>query len=746
MEEIRQRLKMAMAAAGIVVWDSTVVEGSVERGTVHWSAEGALLLGLPGVPVDQGFPDFLRFVHPDDRAALLRTIQHCVDRRLDYDLAYRIVTASGRLRWLHAKASVVLDADDKVRGTLGLLWDVTAAQEAALRTERERDLAQVTLDAIGDAVLTTDRTGRVQFMNRVAEHLTGWPLRHADGRDIGQVLQIVDELDGAPQPNPVHRCLQTGETVSVSAHSELLALDGRRVAVEDTVAPIWSRGGELLGSVTVMRDVSHERQLKRQLSWHASHDPLTGLVNRREFEHLVAQAVATARADGHQHALLYLDLDRFKLVNDTCGHGAGDVLLQLLARMLQTQLREADVLARLGGDELGVLLMYCPLPRARAIAEDMRQAVKEFRFSWDGRTFDIGASSGLAPIEAGSKAMTELLIAADQACYLAKEQGRNRVQVYHESHAILGQRHGEMLWITRLNEAFERRMFRLFAQPIVPLQGDGPGHAEVLVRLAATADAGAGPGDGQLILPGAFIPAAERYDMMPAIDRWVVEHVCAHLQEEPGELSVNLSGVSLNDEHMLGFITEQFSRYGIDPAAICFEITETAIIANLVKAQEFMAGLRRLGCRFSLDDFGSGLSSFAYLKSLPVDYLKIDGVFIRDIANNHINRAMVAAINEVGHVMGICTVAEYVEDGATLEQVRALGLDFAQGYAVGALRPLARTPGAPAPDTAAPDLPVPDPPVPDVPVPDVPVPDLPVPDPAPPEGAPPAAAPPDAPA
>jgi diguanylate cyclase (GGDEF)-like protein len=491
--------------------------------------------------------------------------------------------------------------------------------------------------------------------------------------------------------------LNLKQAISVSSQNQLVTRDHRHVAVEESAAPIWSDTGELLGAVVVFRDVSHERKLTKQLSWNASHDTLTGLINRREFEVQIATALHSAKEDGHVHALLYMDLDQFKIVNDTCGHSAGDLLLQLLSKMLQTQMRDSDILARLGGDELGVLLPHCPPDQALLIADDLRQSIKNFRFVWDDHTFELGVSIGVVEINHNSKSMTELLIAADQACYLAKERGRNRVHLYQESDLRLARRQGEMLWVSRLNEAFEHQYFRLYAQPIVGLGEQDGAHDEVLIRIQ--------PGKGDLILPGAFIPAAERYDMMTAIDRWVIRAVCRHMQNmrdslgaeqayiedrqpAPAQYSVNLSGTSLGDEGLHDYIVEQFVEHDIAPEQICFEITETAVIANLLKAQTFMAGLKALGCRFSLDDFGSGLSSFAYLKALPVDFLKIDGIFIRDIATNAINRALVKAINEVGHVMGISTVAEYVEDEPTLEVVRELGLDYAQGYAVGLLRPL----------------------------------------------------------
>jgi diguanylate cyclase (GGDEF)-like protein/PAS domain S-box-containing protein len=560
----------------------------------------------------------------------------------------------------------------------------------------------VTLSSIGDGVITTDAHGCTQYLNRIAEQLTGWTSSLAQGRDVAQVLHLIDEASGEEFENVATKCLRLKQSVGISNRSLLVTRDGRKIAVEDSAAPIWSHEGEVLGVVTVFHDVSHERKLAHQLSWQAAHDALTGLINRREFESEVGHALASAKNDGHQHVLLYLDLDRFKVLNDTCGHSAGDLLLRLLTKLLLENLRDSDILARLGGDELGILLPHCPLPQAVSIAGQIRQAIRDFRFVWEGRGFELGASIGLVEIDENSKSVTELLIAADQACYMAKEQGRNRVHRYQESDVMLAERHGQMLWVARLNEAFALERFRLFAQPIVALDKGAGAHAngshdEVLVRIAN--------GSGGLIMPGAFIPAAERYDMMGSIDRWVIRHVCQHLAREneagrraeldgaakpalPEQYSINLSGVSLNDDAMLDFIVEQFHQYGIAPYRVCFEITETAIIANLPKAQLFMEKLRQLGCRFSLDDFGSGLSSFAYLKSLPVDYLKIDGIFIRGIAANEVNRAMVKAINEIGHVMGIWTVAEYVEDEPTLDAVREIGIDYAQGYAVGALRPL----------------------------------------------------------
>lgn len=687
MDIIKRRLELALDAAHMAIWDSTVVGGQVLESMIHWSAAGARLTGLDGHRLDQPFGEFFDFVHPDDRLIMLREMQAQVDKCEPYEVSYRIIRADGELRWLRAKAQTLCENGVAV-GTLGIIWDETARKVQEHELHDQRKLAEITLASIGDAVITTDSKGRVTLLNRVAENLTGWSDDEAKGKDIGHLFRLVDERSEQELEIPVYKCLQSRQAIGVSNHCQLISRDARRIAIEDSVAPIWSPEGCLMGTVAVFRDVSHERELAREIRWQASHDALTGLINRREFESLVANALFGAREEGQHHALLYMDLDRFKIVNDTCGHAAGDVLLQMLAHVLQRHMRDSDVLARLGGDELGVLLNHCRLQRAHELAEGLRQAVKDFRFVWADRTFDLGVSIGLVEIAPDSTTTTELLTAADQACYLAKESGRNRIHVYRESDVLQARRQGELQWVARLKDALSLGSFQLFAQPIVSLGQNTEMHQEVLLRLPSVSDG--------LILPGAFIPAAERHDLMAPLDRWVITNVCEHLRREQdsylkdpsnealrGLYSINLSGVSLNDEGMLGHVLKQFDTYEIDPRRICFEITETAMIGNLSKAREFMTSLRKLGCLFSLDDFGSGLSSFAYLRSLPVDYLKIDGLFIRDIANNPENRAMVKAINEVGHVMGLQTIAEYVEDKPTLDVVRDLGIDYAQGYGIG---------------------------------------------------------------
>src|SRR5476651_203475 len=693
----QQRLHLALDAARMRIWDSELADGRVALSTVKWDAPGAMLLGLPPELRRQPFRDFLLCVHADDRALVVDTMQAGIDSNGGYEVEYRVLWPDGSLHWLAAKAEVFRDAAGVASDTLGIIWDITARKRDELRRLRERELAETTLRSIGEGVITTDRHGRTEFMNRVAEHLTGWPGELARGRDIRSTLRLIDEAGGPGAEHVALKCLRLRQAINVATSSLLVMRDGGRLAVEESAAPIWADDGELLGTVVVFRDVSHERKLSKQLSWQATHDTLTGLLNRHEFEAAIAAALHSAKHDGHVHALLYLDLDQFKVVNDTCGHSAGDLLLQLLAKLLPAQMRDSDILARLGGDELGVLLPHCPHERALHIADSLRLSIKNFRFVWANNSFELGVRIGMVEINDNSKSTTELLIAADQACYQAKEGGRNRVHRYQESDVRRAQRHGEMLWVSRLNDAFARQAFRLYAQPIVHLNGRPEPHDEVLIRIENS--------EGGLILPGAFIPAAERYDLMTTIDRWVISAVCRHLQSvrdslppelacidgqrpAPAQYSINLSGTSLGDEGLHDYIIEQFVEHAIAPEQICFEITETAVIANLPQAQTFMSRLQALGCRFSLDDFGSGLSSFAYLKRLPVDFVKIDGQFVRDIATDPVNLAMVEAVHRISKVMGMQTIAELVETEAAFERIRAIGVDYCQGYYFGELRPL----------------------------------------------------------
>ncbi len=565
----------------------------------------------------------------------------------------------------------------------------TALTERALFQEKER--AQVTLDSIGDGVITVDAVGRVIYFNPVAEQLTGWRLPEIQGLSLRWAFNAVDAYTHKQIEHPAFDGAVDGATVNVYENVLLISNDGREFDIESSVAPMRNQADQVTGLVLVFRDVTQSRELAKQLAWQATHDQLTSLINRREFDLRLTRLLESTKASGDEHALLYLDLDQFKLVNDTAGHAAGDELLRQLTDRLRAQIQGDDTLARLGGDEFGVLLEHRSLDAALKIANVLRETVQAFRFTCEGRLFEVGVSIGLVPITAQSENPANLLSCADAACYAAKDKGRNRVNVYSPENLDLMQRQNEMLWVTDISKAFEENRFCLYSQPIRFL-GDAPAtarHCEILLRMV---DA-----QGQVILPGAFLPAAERYGLMPVVDRWVIRTLFAAIRNSLDHgsgaqtrriCSINLSGASLNDEYFPDFLRDQIDLYRISPAALCFEITETVAISNLDRVRHFMLELKKAGCRFSLDDFGSGMSSFAYLKDLPVDYLKIDGMFVKNMVKNPIDLAMVEAINRIGHVMGIQTIAEFVEDEAILEKLRGLGVNYAQGYAVGRPAPL----------------------------------------------------------
>ncbi len=563
--------------------------------------------------------------------------------------------------------------------------------EEALFREKER--AQVTLESIADGVVTTDVTGRINYINPVAAELTGWAQAQAHGHALQDVVHLFDEATGAPLEDVYGQVVGGDGHVCLPQDLRLVHRDGRRdFSIEVSAAPLRDREQRLIGAVLVFHDVTELRGMARLMSYQASHDVLTGLPNRREFEAQVEQALRAAAQEGSRHVLMYLDLDQFKVVNDTCGHVAGDELLKQVGSLLQGSIGQTDLLARLGGDEFGVLLNNRELSAARAVAETMKQVIKEFRFAWESRMFDLSVSIGVVAVDRHSRDLGELLSAADAACYVAKDEGRNRVHVYLPDDAVTARRHGEMQWVHRINRAFAENRLHLYYQPIVPLGTGGAEKVscEVLIRMVDEA--------GELVPPMAFIPAAERYQMMTGLDQWVVHEVLAALGRGDSALeafelcSINLSGQSLCDDQFLGHVLGAIVDNDVDPRRLCFEITETAAIANFPRATRLIAELRARGCRFALDDFGSGLSSFAYLKTLAVDFLKIDGEFVRDMAHDPVDYAMVAAINHLGHVMGKKTIAEHVEDQAVVEHLRRLGVDYAQGYAIARPAPLRPVP------------------------------------------------------
>jgi diguanylate cyclase (GGDEF)-like protein/PAS domain S-box-containing protein len=465
--------------------------------------------------------------------------------------------------------------------------------------------------------------------------------------------------------------------------------DGRPTHVSGTLKNI---DAERDARRTLLLGERERRRLARRLRHQAMHDPLTGLANRRGFGHALGALLHSARTAGRRHALCYLDLDHFKVINDSCGHAAGDELLRRLPALLAPHVRGGDTLARLGGDEFAVLLQDCALEQAARAAGALRDAIRDFRFAWQYRSFAVGASIGVVEINAASQGAVSVLGAADAACYVAKDQGPNHVHVSWPHDLAIARRRGELRWVARLKTAIEESRFRLHFMSIAPLAGGPPSHHELLLRLADAR--------GQLVLPGAFLPAAERYQLMPLIDRWVIARAAARLgaavTREPAlarhRFGINLSGESLRDPQLLAFVRDTLARHALPPAMLYFELTETAAVANLGAAAALMGGLRALGCQLALDDFGSGMSSFSYLKQLPVDFLKIDGSFIRDVVSNPVDQAIVRAVHAVGRQMSLPIVAEYVENEAIRDWLAALGIEFGQGYAFGRPAPLEEFP------------------------------------------------------
>ncbi|MDQ3056491.1 MAG: EAL domain-containing protein [Pseudomonadota bacterium] len=546
---------------------------------------------------------------------------------------------------------------------------------------------RITLQSIGDGVICTDTQGFVSYMNPVAERLTGWTSADAAGRPMSEVFHIVNEDTGDPSPSPVDFVLTTGSIGGLALQTTLIARDGTRTAIEDSASAIRDAANGILGVVLVFHDVTQARSIANQMSYQASHDPLTSLINRREFDRRLSEVLVNDGLNDRGHVLLYIDLDQFKIVNDTCGHVAGDELLKQVATILRRSLRNSDDLARLGGDEFGAILTDCPPDSGLRVAEILRKAVMDLRFSWENKPFNIGASIGLVHFNA-DQSQSELLSNADSACYLAKDEGRNRIHVHHEADEASVRRIGELNWTSRIHAALAEDRFALFAQRIIPVSLDAhlSGHYELLVRMRDE--------QGELVPPMAFIPAAERYGMMTKIDRWVVRNAFQALGSARAsgrlgtQFSINLSGLTMGDATFVDFVVEQFAEFGVPPSQICFEITESAAIGNLTTASQFIAKLKALGCQFSLDDFGTGMSSFAYLKTLQVDFLKIDGGFVRDMVDDEIDAAMVDAINRIGHVMGIKTIAEFVENDEILQRLRDIGVDYAQGFGIHAPAPL----------------------------------------------------------
>ncbi|WP_158892834.1 MULTISPECIES: EAL domain-containing protein [unclassified Pseudomonas] len=684
---LRERLQLAIRASNVGIWEwDGRSRQFIADAKVHQ------LYGLPLIDGNYALATWIEALHPEDREASMRLFRASISSLSSYEHEFRIVRRDGVVRWIRSEVIAIESGDGYCR-MVGSNRDVTEHHQLTTALYEEKERLQVTLASIADAVLTTDMDGRILFLNPVAEQLTGWSLADAQGRPHEEVFLIHDSQSDEVLPSPVTRCLCEQTITSLDEGAVLLSRQGERHEVQDSAAPVRTVDGHIIGAVLVFQNVTHARNLQRELSYNASHDALTGLYNRLKFEQELDAAWQQAQAGTTQHALCFIDLDRFKVVNDSAGHAAGDLLLRELGTLLRDSLRGSDAVARIGGDEFALLLRDCDLVQAEAVAEKLIASIGAVRFNWQNRIYDVGASAGIVAITAETRSLAELMSQADVACYTAKHAGRNRAALYRAGSEDVERQHREILMASGLREALEQHRFELHAQVIVPTRATGSTaqHIELLLRLRDV--------QGQLISPATFIPAAERFGLMSSIDRWVVRQVLVELvpwlQERPElHVGINLSGNSLSDPDFLPELLELIAASPLDPQRLLFELTETAVINKLSVASALISQVRERGCRIALDDFGAGLSSFAYLKHFRVDYVKIDGSFIRTLDQDPLDRAIVESINQVAHHLGAETIAEFVESQATFELLSTIGVDYAQGYALGKPLPLREWPGS----------------------------------------------------
>jgi diguanylate cyclase (GGDEF)-like protein/PAS domain S-box-containing protein len=674
--QLEERDALALHGANDGLWDF-----DLDRKTTYFSPRWKSMLGYSDEDIAP-LSDWQELLHPDDVARVHTSLRdHLSGKESLFESVHRLKHRDGVWLWVVSRAKASLDSAGRPRRIVGVDLDVTERKLFEEALFKEKESAQITLQSIGDGVITTDSKCRIEYLNPIAEQLTGWRLEHAQGRLVDEIFRSFHEETCEPLENPLAVAIRRTRAIKSVRPMLLIRRDGNELYIESCASPIRDGSGNVSGGVLVFHDVSESRELNRKLSYHASHDILTGLVNRREFESRLERALKSARARESSFALCHIDLDQFKIINDNCGHSAGDALLGQVGALLKSKIRWRDTVARLGGDEFGVLLESCSLEEAIRNAEALREAIRNYKFVWEERTFRLGASIGVVPLSPENEDVAAVLSAADSACAAAKESGRNRIYSFQENDIDLMRRRREMQWAARINNALEDGRFEIFRQVIQPLQQQHAGlHYELLLRMRDEA--------GKIVAPDQFIAAAERYGLTPNIDRWMIEHALRWLVSEADEreklamCSINLSGQSLGDDKFLPFVIDHFHRSGIDASKICFEITETAAIASFSQANRFIQSLKQLGCRFALDDFGTGLSSFGYLKHFPVDFLKIDGSFVKEILHDPIDREMVRSINEIGHLTGKQTIAEFAENAEIIEMLRSLGVDYAQGYGI----------------------------------------------------------------
>lgn len=684
LERTLERLALATHGGGVGVWDLDLRAGTLAWDDAMWRLHGE----LPGPGQRIRLSGWRRRLLAGERRAAGRALCTALRGGSQLEGEWRLAWPDGSEHVLRVSGRVLRDAAGRALRLSGVCWDVSEQRRLRQQLEEQHELLAVTLQSIGDAVLTTNAQGRVTWLNPVAQRLTGWSAAQARGRSAAEIFQPWREDGSQPLPDPVRRCLDSGQPVRLPAGAQLKARDGRTRAVDDSVAPIRDAAGRVLGAVLVFRDVTQQRRQFDEIRWRASHDGLTGLVNRGEFGQRLARSFERARREGTQHAVLAFDLDRFKLVNDHCGHAAGDAVLRQVAQRLEAGVRARDTVARLGGDEFAALLENCTLGEASRVAQKLCDALDQYRHVQDGQSFRIGVSIGVAPLDGRWPDAETALREADACCMMAKEQGRSRVQVWAPDDAGLRAHQSEQRWAARLQQALDEGRFELDLQRVLPAQGDdddGRLRGELLLRLRER--------DGSRVMPGAFMPAAERFHLAPRLDRWVLGQAVALLQRDGGRriasLSVNLSALTLQDAAFHQEARGLLLQLGPQRAsALCLEVTETAVITRLAEAARFIAQMRALGVRIALDDFGAGASSYSYLKALPVDVLKIDGQFVRALMTDPLDQVAVRSFVDVARTLGLTTVAECVETPEVLLELVRLGVGEVQGFLLHRPEPL----------------------------------------------------------
>jgi diguanylate cyclase (GGDEF)-like protein/PAS domain S-box-containing protein len=671
--EARLRETQRIARLGFWDWDIT-------SDHFVWSEEVHKIFGLDATTLEEnGITAISELIfHPDDRDYVRERVDAVLRGEDPSPIEHRIIRSDGEIRHICVLAEVTRDEHGRAVRLFGTLMDITEQKLAEAALKRSEEMYRALYDENPTMFFTVDREGTIFSVNDYGAKQLGYTRKQLIGRSLFSIFCSEDSQIACKN---LRKCIDSPGKVH---RWELRKLhkDGSTLWVRETARVVY-QSEDVPFALIVCENITKTRQLSEKLSYQASHDALTNLINRGEFERRLSRLIETVSKNNSQHALCYIDLDQFKVINDTCGHVAGDELLRQLGILMQGVVRKRDTLARLGGDEFGILMEHCSLQQANRVATTLLRAIENFRFAWEDRTFVLGASFGLVPIFQSTLSAIEILKRADTACYAAKDAGRNRIHVYKANDETLSERSGEMQWVAQINRALETNKFCLYAQPIAraePNVSEGE-HYELLLRMYE--------GKNRLVPPGAFLPAAERYNLSARLDRWVIDNYLRWLAANTGHMnrlyqcSINLSGLSIGDEQFLDFLTRRLKQSNVPADKICFEITETAAITSLSRAAAFINKLKSFGCRFALDDFGSGLSSLAYLKALPVDFLKIDGVFVKDIGTDELDLAMVKSINDIGKVMGKKTIAEFVEHEAILQKLRDIGVDYVQGYLIG---------------------------------------------------------------